>query len=729
VARGTPPVIKATGFTRGKFISIDRSNGDILVAGEWDGPVYRYDRNYQLKATYGRVGGRQQGPYNPEDFCALHDLASDNRGGFLVVENWSAPRRLAHFGPDGKLIKEWCGGQLFFTGAAADPTDPRRVWINSHWGWLMEVEADYDAHTWKTRATYCLAGLGEGFVPDGGTFNRWTLRRHGEHRYLIAAGRAPCVLLVDDAKRRLLPLVIAGSGEGKSKVVHSVLEEANKQKPAGGGWYGAFLWQERNDNGQIDAEEVRPSVVNGSGGGPGGGSWSVDADMTFYHWQTDKDGFLLYRLPVKEWVGARPVYPNWDDVTPVRLALTPEQVTAHKTWWGGDSLGVAPNGDAYMQVQGKGYEGYAMQFWAAPAHSSLWPNNMIGEAALCKWSPSKGGLEWRVGRLSTSWAPTVPGTLNSRAAVLGQVHGCMLFSSRVAQPMEAWTEDGLYAGAVFDRRAADGHPGAYYSWWRGQGLDGKTMDAPIQADMLMGGGMAPMPNGAVLFFGCGWNNVPVYRVTGWDSFHRQSGRVELKKPPRSAAGTGTGLYGEFFTEEEMKGEPVRRRITPRLWVGGDYWPKTDNGVEAAVVRWTGSVEARFSEDYQLKTYTANDRVRIWLADRLILDSWSATNRHDRTYSGPVPLKAGEKTPIRIEYAKMGKGGDLHVCWESASQEIEHIPHPCLYPPEGAKADPEPAASPPSTGPSLEKYLIDLKQEDTAMPKDLDELLGPNGSPE
>jgi hypothetical protein len=41
--------------------------------------------------------------------------------------------------------------------------------------------------------------------------------------------------------------------------------------------------------------------------------------------------------------------------------------------------------------------------------------------------------------------------------------------------------------------------------------------------------------------------------------------------------------------------------------------------------------------------------------------------------GPV-----EKTPIRIEYAKMA-AGYLHLSWERRSQEIEHVPTACLYP--------------------------------------------------
>lgn len=34
--------------------------------------------------------------------------------------------------------------------------------------------------------------------------------------------------------------------------------------------------------------------------------------------------------------------------------------------------------------------------------------------------------------------------------------------------------------------------------------------------------------GEVFFYGAGQNNVPVYRITGWDGWTRKSGTVELK---------------------------------------------------------------------------------------------------------------------------------------------------------------------------------------------------------
>lgn len=62
--------------------------------------------------------------------------------------------------------------------------------------------------------------------------------------------------------------------------------------------------------------------------------------------------------------------------------------------------------------------------------------------------------------------------------------------------------------------------------------------------------------------------------------------------------------------------------------------------------------------------------------------WNRDTLRNIRLTATVPLRAGEKTPIRIEYVRMA-AGYLHLSWESRSQETEHVPTACLYPVEGA----------------------------------------------
>ncbi|MCX7417766.1 MAG: hypothetical protein NTY25_14995, partial [Planctomycetia bacterium] len=148
VTANQPPVIRVTDLPNPILIAADAKSGGVFVAsGEGNWQVRRYDRDWKLTGTFGRAGGRQTGLYHPEDFKNIRCLTADGQGGFLVLENECAPRRVARFDATGTLVQEWNGGQLFFTLASGDPVDPTRVWLNSHWGWMMEAQVDYDART------------------------------------------------------------------------------------------------------------------------------------------------------------------------------------------------------------------------------------------------------------------------------------------------------------------------------------------------------------------------------------------------------------------------------------------------------------------------------------------------------------------------------------------------------------------------------------------------------
>jgi hypothetical protein len=85
---------------------------------------------------------------------------------------------------------------------------------------------------------------------------------------------------------------------------------------------------------------------------------------------------------------------------------------------------------------------------------------------------------------------------------------------------------------------------------------------------------------------------------------------------------------------------------------------------------------------------AGSRVRLWVGEQLVIDEWELV-KLDRVdgwiqtrscTSRPIPLTAGQLTPIRIEYA--AAGGDeahLHLFVESNSIDLRHVPQTLLYP--------------------------------------------------
>lgn len=686
----TTPVERIADLKNPRCISVEEASGDILIVADGgSGQILRYRRDFTFARAYGRPGGRQQGHYVPEDFCSVNDIAADGQGGFLISEDWSAPRRVAHFNGDGTMQREWYGGQIFFTLGATDPADPQRVWLNSHWGWIMEAQVDYEKRSWTPRTTYAFNGIAEGLY-NNSLITTWQVLRHGDQRYLVRDGSTPRMLRIDEEGRRLVPLIASDLNAthygSPSPTLNAYLTEQNKTR--GRNPYQSYLWQDANGDGMPQRDEFLLSAWTSWGA-----RWSIDKDFTYTCWElspNDPKQYRLRRLPVKAWDGNRPVYGSFDEAEVVTVPVAPELLKA-KSAWEGSPLAYSADGFVYQGVKGAG-EGFTADYQRT-GHSGLWPTSLINSAALCKWSVADGTLQWRVGKLSTTAKEYQAGEVNDPTRLLGRVQGCVLLASRIVMPLSAWTEDGLYAGSMFDHRADDGLPDGYYTWWRGPGADGKSMEAPLQYDMMVGGSIHELPNGDLLFFGAGWNQVPVYRVTGFKEFTRQQGALRVEEAAPTAAATGTGLSAEYFAGDGLQGAPVQTRLDPLVWFGNadtrvkKAWPDLEVCKQPTFsARWSGWIEPRYTEAYTIKAYvgpgkdnTPPDRVRVWMDGKLIIDGWErAPKAGEQLAAAPITLQAGQKVAIKVEYAKT-VNGYLHLCWESATQEIEHIPTAFLYP--------------------------------------------------
>lgn len=108
-----------------------------------------------------------------------------------------------------------------------------------------------------------------------------------------------------------------------------------------------------------------------------------------------------------------------------------------------------------------------------------------------------------------------------------------------------------------------------------------------------------------------------------------------------------GLKGEYFDNEDLKGEPALVRTDERIdfhWGEGSY---RDGGpVDHFAVRWTGYFVPQVDDDYRFYT-SADDGVRLFLNDELVIDDW---RRHGETLNTYVRhLEAGKGYKLRLEY--------------------------------------------------------------------------------
>jgi hypothetical protein len=681
--RSTPLL---TGLTAATRLSVDRASGELfIVEGGKSQQIKRFGADYKLKATYGRQGGRRQGLYEPQDFMEVNSLSPDGKGGFVITEGRSAPRRTAHFDRDGKLIKEWYGGQLWATNASADPQDDTRVWFNSNWGWLIEAEVDWKNRTWKPRSTYKFQGLANGLVGNAtgarGFFD--VVYRDGT-KYLAGTGMSPCLLRVDEAEGRLTPVMTSNLRinryfDSQSPLLQKMLGSPQSK-------YSSYLWQDANRDGEPQEEEIRLSEWFKSGPG-----YTVSSNLAF--------AGIYGRLPHREITAHLMApgpdgYPSFEDATSLTLEADACLRDADKLMDPKDVWRDAA-GNWYAMLEGPG-DGYLATSTYGQGHATAWPGNLSGSVAVAKWNAT-GKLVWKVGSKATTWRDFGDdrrrGVLHAPVRVLGEVNGCIGVADRIVQPAEFWTSDGLYVGGLFDHRTDDGLPAAYYSWYLSDHKEWRKLEnqSQVDYDMVTGGLLFQRANGDVIYCADGWNNLPTYRITGWDEFDRQQGTLHLTASAKPAA-TGTGLAARYAALEGGAA-PVHEGVDPQIWFGDaarkKLWPEGAGGKFTAT--WSGRIEPKFSEAYLLRLYVGQnaeqlpEEARLWIDGRLVIDTTkdAKANKDKRAtvarfQTEPLPLTAGKQVPVKLEYKKTGSG-ELHLSWESVSQSIEHVSAAALYP--------------------------------------------------
>ena len=682
-----------TGLTEPTRLAWDAAGTTLwVVEGGTSQQIKRFGADFKLQAALGRPGGRKQGLYKPEDFLTVCGIDGDGHGGFVICESDSAPRRTARFDRDGKLLGEWYGGQQFYTFAAPDPEDPTLVWMDSQWGYMMQVKVDYAKKDWTVRACYRWdAELDPAFFSHYKMARRLIplhldLKGDGKKEtYLWSDIHAGLLLKVDEPAGLLRP--VAGLGvldigphpfkpfEQLPAVWQDAARRFSDKIPTNQAnrLLRGFGWADANGDFKIQGDELRLKPSDGHGfGGSTSSCLLLDDALTIYQGRgysgENQPAWVRFPAQGRTSTGA----PVWDWSNPVEGATTPFGNTL--------SLLGAPDGALFTLSQSGG-DGYTALDTYSGAHGWQWPANMIDRSAICKWDKD-GTLLWRVGP-HASRKPQKPGELHHPVYLAGRVKGAIGVCDKIVSPCEFWSDDGLYIGGLLDRRADDGLPARAYAWWRDVDWKGDAFDnlGSFQYDMIVGGSLAELPGGDAVYFGAGWNNVPVYRVRGWDRIKRQQGKVQLDGDAPHAVAKGQGLAGEYFSAADFAGEPALRQAAPRLWFEparkGFAWPAAEGKPAVAAARWTGMLEPKYSEDYTLSVY-AKGNVRLWLGGKLLLDASSKDGAFHKAFAEPVRLRAGERYAMKVEWTGPADG-QCHLNWESLSQPIEHIPATALYP--------------------------------------------------
>ena len=686
-------------------------SGDLLVA--LDGEGAKHIRRYhdgKLIGTLGRKAGRQLGAFDSRDFGNLCDVQADGKGGFFTIE--SVLRRLVHFSSDSTTPdREWFGGVQWGAMMCVDPEDPTIAFFEVQDRQFLRAKLDLAARRWTLTHVYeRLPHL----QPTHELGRRWRVMRRGGRMYLVGYGEdgwrhAPYVIeVLDDGARLRLASFLTRFYANENDGIEG-LKEANQR--AGLPHAQGVSWTDANGDGQFQSEEMRPASQT-----PGGGHVWLDRDWNVFVAGTDhqkRDPNLKGRAVMWFKIANRATraedLPTWDwnDAQAIHA-----EVPAEIERWGFPGMaGIAvdDDGSVYQVTDKTTYRvGTTPQEreLKEERHGNGWPHSYSATARLFKWKPD-GSLAWASGKKANEKTAERPGELACPIGFLGFAGDKLFVQDRTGLICQAWTKDGLYAGYVFDRHADDGLPAETIYRVIGDvspknflmGDDHRFQNFTLAAD------------GHVYWAESGHDAIALFRVHDWQGGSRRTGTIEINSAATAAKHLGTGLKAEFFASPDLSGSSAATRVDDQVWFGGahlafinamkapPFFVKESPVPERTFsARWTGEVEPRFSEDYRFGVYVQGDRggpkgeiigskARLWIDNQPVLDHWNGvepeTRDLPRTYSllsGPIKLKAGQRVAIRLEFAaNHGPPPQVHLVWESRTQDREHILASALYP--------------------------------------------------
>jgi hypothetical protein len=118
------------------------------------------------------------------------------------------------------------------------------------------------------------------------------------------------------------------------------------------------------------------------------------------------------------------------------------------------------------------------------------------------------------------------------------------------------------------------------------------------------------------------------------------------------------------------------RVDPQVnfnW--GDGSPDAAIARDTFSARWTGEVQAQYSQSYTFYA-RADDGVRLWVDGKLLIDQWKDQGATE--YSDSIALTAGQKYEIRMEYYDNTLSAVAQLMWSSFSTSKQFVPQSQLY---------------------------------------------------
>ena len=152
----------------------------------------------------------------------------------------------------------------------------------------------------------------------------------------------------------------------------------------------------------------------------------------------------------------------------------------------------------------------------------------------------------------------------------------------------------------------------------------------------------------------------------------------------AVAGAGGGAKGEYYLGQDLN-TLVLTRTDSQINFSWGAAPDPALPEDGFSVRWSGEVEAAFTETYTFYT-NSDDGVRLWIDGIQLVNNW--TDHGNTENSGNMDLVAGQVYSVQMEHYDATGGAVAELRWSSSRTPKQFIPQAALSLPVRAR-NPQP----------------------------------------
>jgi hypothetical protein len=123
-----------------------------------------------------------------------------------------------------------------------------------------------------------------------------------------------------------------------------------------------------------------------------------------------------------------------------------------------------------------------------------------------------------------------------------------------------------------------------------------------------------------------------------------------------------GFLGEYFASKDLSGTPAHTRTDGEInfdWAMGE--PAPGLPADSFSVRWTGTIGPVATGGEAVFAVTADDGVRLWVNDQLVVDQW--VDQAATEWTAAVDMKAGKSYEVKVEYFENAGNAICQLLWQ------------------------------------------------------------------